>query len=351
MFLESSIRSLRTISFRSPTRSSSFLISVSTSGARARSPARPDRGRTTRRRCDRSRVRAEHLERRGAEGARPALGVEPGGARAMEAHSACATYSGSTRTELGPQNGVWVKCTMCRSGRPREHLRDERELVVLDQHVLAVGGHVDDRLGEGPVHLDVALPRLAEAPVEAGPAGQIEQPVVQEPDHAVRDDVVVQPRVCGSSASSRACTPPGRRRAGGDRGAVVLADRRGDPGRVFAVREQRHQRGDHSTRAAVRGEGAVRVGDEAKRPAVRDDDHAVRLTASVPKRVSQSSSSRVDRKFWRTCSLPRDAHLVGRRRVGEQLDASGRRTPRPSRRGSRPGRRGSAARCRRRGRR
>ena len=36
---------------------------------------------------------------------------------AIDEQIAWATYSGSTRTELGPQNGVWVKCTTCRSGR------------------------------------------------------------------------------------------------------------------------------------------------------------------------------------------------------------------------------------------
>ena len=47
-----------------------------------------------------------------------------------------------------------------------------------------------ERVGEGLVHLDVAPPGPLGLPVEARRVGQVEQGVMDEPQHAVRDHVV-----------------------------------------------------------------------------------------------------------------------------------------------------------------
>ena len=183
------------------------------------------------------------------------------------------------------------------------HARDERELVVLHEHLLTLGRALHDDVGERGVHRHVALPRLAEVAVEAGSAGEVEQAVVQEPQHLVGDHVVVQ-AVQRRIELEQVQVEPGHDGSPRcDRGAVAVVDRRRDPRRASAdvvALHQRQQRAHQTTRAALRCERAVVALREPERPSVRDDDHL----RSVPNRVSQSSSSRVERKFSRTCSRP-----------------------------------------------
>ena len=71
--------------------------------------------------------------------------------------------------------------------------------------------------------------------VEAGPAGQVEQPVVQEPEHRVGDHVVVHAVQCRIEIEEVEVEPRHRCAAGGDRGAVVGVDGGRHPGLSLAV--------------------------------------------------------------------------------------------------------------------
>ena len=72
----------------------------------------------------------------------------------------------------------------------REPGTQEREVIVLDQDGCALGRLVDERLREPVVVRPVRVPRYAPTPVDARPAGEVEQAVVQEPERAVGDHVV-----------------------------------------------------------------------------------------------------------------------------------------------------------------
>ena len=137
MFFDGSMRSLRAITSRSPTASSS--------APRPRRAARPTprplrarrrRGRGSRRTAARS-VAPRRAPRGPTAGTRrPSAwcGNRPGPTRARGT-ALRRRRSGSTRMSSGPQNGVWVKCTTRRSGRSaRSCPAHERELVVVHEH-------------------------------------------------------------------------------------------------------------------------------------------------------------------------------------------------------------------------
>ena len=237
MFFDGSMRSLRNISLRSPT--SVVELGAARCGRRREPASVGERvGVGAERRRERRRdvgsrpsiSRADAVVR-----ARPARGVEARTApRPSTRRCASAMSVGSTRIEFGPQNGVWVKCATRRSGRAlAHHAGDERELVVLHEHDVAVG-----RVARRPRRRTRGSPRRrrptrrGSGGRSVGRRGEVEEPVVQEPEHRVRDDVVVQPVQRGSRSSSVEVEPGRGRRAGRDRGAVVVVERGRDPRRA-----------------------------------------------------------------------------------------------------------------------
>ena len=149
--------------------------------------------------------------------------------------------------------------------------RDQGEVVVLDQEH-GVGRRVVEHLGEGPVRLLVRAPGLVRLRVEHRRACDVPQEVAREPEHAVRDLVVVALVDVGIERHEPQLQADGLV----DRGlvrhdAVGVGQRRGDPGRLVAV-EDAGQRRDEAAGAALRLEppGSVRL--ERDGPAVRGDD-------------------------------------------------------------------------------
>ena len=195
MFFDGSIRSLRTITRRSPTASSSVRAAAWRGVARRDRLERVDvgaeargEGRRDRRPCG----RACRAPTGGTRAPNACSGSRPDSA-ARPSQRSRAAYVGSTRSSSGPQNGVCVKCTMRRSGAELAQLRaGERQLVVVHEHDVVRRGRVGRRLRERLVHRAVRLPRFAEAVVEPRAAYVVEEAVEQEPQHAVRHDVVVQ---------------------------------------------------------------------------------------------------------------------------------------------------------------
>ena len=80
----------------------------------------------------------------------------------------------------GSAKGVWVKCTMCRSGRVRgQDAGHQAQVVVLDEHGGAVGRRRRPRPAANEALNDaVGVERLLEAAVEVRAAGQVEEMVV-----------------------------------------------------------------------------------------------------------------------------------------------------------------------------
>ena len=125
----------------------------------------------------------------------------------------------------------------------------------------------------------------------------------------------------GSSASRWRSSDGTVRGTGLHRGEVAVADRRGHPRRSLAVDvtiDQREERADDAAGAACRRERSILAHREPVRPSVRDEHHFRRS----PKRVSQSTSSRVERKFWRTCSRPWAPSRRRPDRIGQEVDGA-----------------------------
>ena len=178
----------------------------------------------------------------------------------------------------------------------------EREVVVLHEHDVAVRRGLDDAIGERTVDGDVGVPRLPETLVETWTARQVEQSVVEEPQRRVRHDVVVESVLAGIESEQLDADIGERGRALGRRRPVVVGHGGGHPTDRFvrAPAQQPPECSGQPTGAATSPERAVLGAGERRRPPMGDDDHP---RSSVSRR-SQSSSSRVDRKFARTCSLP-----------------------------------------------
>ena len=236
MFFDGSIRSMRNSSARSPTSASSSSAAASDSADSATACNAGASGASGAAKAPAMEASGPSTAPAEASYARAQRSVwKPHGTVAIDEQSANATSSGSTRIDPGSQNGVWVKCTIRRSGRSvAQHAGDERELVVLHEHDVAVGRDRRGSLRERLVHLDVGRPRLAPAVVEARTARQVEQPVVEEPQRRVRHHVVVepaQPRFDVDEFEQHAVEEDAVAvdRARGRRGAVVGARRAARP--------------------------------------------------------------------------------------------------------------------------
>ncbi len=91
----------------------------------------------------------------------------------------------------GAANGVCKKWTVRRSGRGLgQHPPEQREVVVLHEHGVALARPLRDHVGHGPVVGPVAVPGRPPVAVEAGPVRQVEEVVVAVPERRVGDDVV-----------------------------------------------------------------------------------------------------------------------------------------------------------------
>ena len=196
MFFDGSMRSMRRIIRRSPTTSSSSRGGRVRLGRVGDLAQRVGVGPERRRERDAAtRVGSSISCTDAVVRARPAVGVEAARHRRhRRAELRRRRRSGSTRIEFGPQNGVWVKCATRRSGRARAHdPGHERELVVLHEHdVVRRRRARATAAAKRSFTSTYAGPRVVEVAVEAGPAHEVEHPVVQEPQRAVRDDVVVE---------------------------------------------------------------------------------------------------------------------------------------------------------------
>ena len=80
--------------------------------------------------------------------------------------------------------GRYVRPSFC------EVSPDKGQVVVVDDYRRPGRSLLGDRVGKGLVERAVALPRLVPDAVEAGAACVVEQPVMKEPERAVRDDLV-----------------------------------------------------------------------------------------------------------------------------------------------------------------
>ena len=177
---------------------------------------------------------------------------------------------------LGSAKGMWQKCTARRSGRAvGQHLAEEGEVVVLHQDGRAGRGPLDHGVGHHLVVPAVALPRQPPVPVEPGPAGQVEEMVVQVPQGGVGHDVVGRPvgLVIDDDGEQREAVVDHATLL--DRGAVGGPHGHRDPGRPGAG-QQRRDRGDEPATAGHGDQGTVSVEAEGERSAIGDDDAVVR---------------------------------------------------------------------------
>ena len=303
MFFAGSMRSVRKISLRSPARVSNSLaasITASEAASRAKASGSGPSGAANHESPVRSRSRTSRIDSMYSRAHRVVW--KPTGTAASDSQIASATCVGRTRIEAGPQKGVWAKYDTSRSGRAA------RTIPVRAR----VGSPAPGRVAFGSVG-DTASANAWLTETYAS--------------HATENDS--SKSACGSGRRARGRGTTGSRsrrpRSGvGDvgvefdehdvgvegrllravqHGAVTVGERGRDATRT---REhvggcgQRVECAGEATRSAVCGDPSVFLDREQEWSSVRDDDHA---RSSVNSR-SQSSSSRVDRKFSRTCSRP-----------------------------------------------
>ena len=184
-------------------------------------------------------------------------------------------------SRLHPGDVHEVRESRVRAALPNESRREVQVVVVEEDRgsglLLEL---VDDCVCEAAVHLHVAaVPGLVERLIERRRAHEIPEPVLDEPQHRVRDDVVVAvegSRIVGDEPQAE------RRLASRDLvegakvgllrdGAILVADRAGDP-RHVVVRREAVNRGDEAA-AAPAGDAIARfVAAVRDRAAVGDHD-------------------------------------------------------------------------------
>ncbi len=204
MFLDSSVRSMRTISRRSPTCSLIACMCDSTSGSaalassaspstpRACTPMRVTRPSNSTVRAARSTRAFEHGLAAVHERRRPPVGQEPGVVGAQHA------LEDLGRDHVGQQREVFGRRPrgVGEVGHPQvgpvdpEHRRGQRQVVVLDQHLGAVGRLFGQGQRERAVVLAVGLPLALEPRVEGGRERGVVEQVADEPQGGVGDRVV-----------------------------------------------------------------------------------------------------------------------------------------------------------------
>ena len=170
---------------------------------------------------------------------------------------------------------MWQKWTARRSGRAvGQHPPEEGEVVVLHEDGRSGRGLLDHGVRHDLVVAAVALPGQAPVPVEAGPAGQIEEMVVEVPQGGVGHDVVGRPVGVVVDDDGEQPEAVVFHAALRHRGAVGRPHRHRDPRRPGAG-QQRPDGRDEPATAGDRDEGAVRAEAEGERSAVGDDDAVV----------------------------------------------------------------------------
>ncbi len=221
MFFDGSMRSVRAITSRSPTASAS-------AAAAARAPARDgdrfERGDVGAEAGDERRIDARSPTERGARRlpvrVGPAPGVESRGPRRERRAELGADVGRQYRQVVGAGEGRVGEVHDAQIGSLRAQLTGgQAELIVLHQNDLARGRALRDDVGEVLIDRNERVPSVTEAQVETRTPRAVEHPVVQEPQHAVRHDLVVhavlfaveveEPHVDVEVA--RSC-PPGPRR-------------------------------------------------------------------------------------------------------------------------------------------
>ena len=205
MFFDSSTRSTRPITCRSPTPPRAGRARRRTSARRPRHGCRRGPTPAGRRRSagdSPTSVAADAAKspahRRRVEAARAVGGQALRAARARRA-------SGRRRSQAGGANGVWRKCTQPRSGRVgRAGARRRGTGGSPARAPPRPRARLGDGVGERVVDRPVRVPRVAPGAVEGGLAGEVPEPVVGEPQR-----LVATPRRRRAGRSRRRC------RAGG----------------------------------------------------------------------------------------------------------------------------------------
>ncbi|MDH6226370.1 hypothetical protein M2169_003340 [Streptomyces sp. MJP52] len=267
MFLESSVRSTRTIVLRRLP-SGSSPISARSSATRRPTSSRPARSR----RKSASRAQSVHADPGVAEAAHDRVaaggeGVGPAPGEEAEAVGAQHAAQDGLRDVVGEQpevlrrgpRGVREVADAQVRAELAEHAGGQRQVVVLDQHRRALGGLLGQRLGEGTVELLVGGPLEPELTVENRFERRLVQHVVHEPEHRVGDAVVGGVVRLGGDVEhlhARLAHPAP------DRLAVAVAQGRTDP-QGAGVRPDRGEPGDHAPAAAAGDQRAV-LGDRVR---------------------------------------------------------------------------------------
>ena len=194
---------------------------------------------------------AEHRLRRGEEAVPPADGVEADDVVGEQAVVDGAPHLHREHVpvvRLRPGNVDEVGERRLRS-RAADEPRCEVQVVVVEQdrRVRSVVELLDDRGREPRVHRRVAVPGGVRLGADARGAREIPEVVLDEPEHRVRDDVVVavevgrvvldEPQAVRNPVAAR-LVERAAARLGGD-GPVLVRDRAGDPGHVVAGDEGR----------------------------------------------------------------------------------------------------------------
>ena len=128
----------------------------------------------------------------GGEARLPGVAVEPAGAVARHAVAQLGRHVVGQHAEHGRRgegrvqevHGAQVGATL------GQHPAQQREVVVLHEHGVALAGALDDDVGHGAVVGPVAVPGRPPVAVEAGAQGQVEEVVVHVPERGVGHDVV-----------------------------------------------------------------------------------------------------------------------------------------------------------------
>ncbi len=288
-------------------------------------------------------VRAQHFLHGRRVRACPPGGVEAGGHGRERRADRLGDVVGQHPDRVGPteRRVREVRDAKVRARRP-QHPGHERELVVLHEHDVVGCGRTRRRPRRTPRSPHVGVPGVSERLVERGPSDEVEEPVVQEPEHLVRHDVVVE-LVHGGVELHEADVrrEPGRRRAACDRAghrrsarprssSIRRAGRSTWRGRAASRRGRPGHGRRRGSRRRRRRSGTVLGARRRSRPQGPEETQPV---LELPRaRGSCRARARGPARPWRRRRPDRPA---GR--------SSAARTRRSSRRGSRRSRRGSAA--------
>ena len=220
---------------------------------------------------------AQHLLAAGGEVVGPPLGVEAAGGVAGHAPQ---QLLGHGRRQHPQQVGV-AERGVGEVDRPQvgpllgQPRADQRQVVVLDQDDGALLGLVDDGPGEGVVDVAVGGPRLQPPAVEAGPAGQVEQAVVEEPQGGVGHHVVGHAVGVGVDGEGVDLEALGVDHAAGRRLPVLVGHGRRDPRGPDVAHHRPEAR--HQAPAAPAGDqlAVVVAGEGERAPVGNEDDRRV----------------------------------------------------------------------------